>query len=299
MDLKSLNTFHKIVSLGGFNRAAEELNYAQSTVTMQMQKLEAELGVQLIERGRIFQLTEAGRLFHEQSAHIVRDVEHLQANMSDMLLGEAGSIRLGAVEPIASYQLPDILYSFLETYPRIKLSVDIANSPVLAERILKGELDMAICSAPAIGSDLYFEPIFTENLVYLIPEDHPLAAQTSISFGDIRNHRILLTSKTCSYRQRIELALREMCGHQVDTLDISSMSALKSYVESGLGIALVPESMAKADGSRSVTRKMNDYPITVPFGILCKTADYPLKLACAKLRYHLKQAFDNRHSNSS
>ncbi len=95
MDLKTLKTFQLIVSLGSFNRAAEELNYAQSTVTMQIQKLESDLGVQLIERGKGLQLTIAGRLFHERSLQIVKDLERLQSRISDLLLGEAGHIRLG------------------------------------------------------------------------------------------------------------------------------------------------------------------------------------------------------------
>ncbi len=105
MDLKAVKTFHRIVALGGFNRAAEELNYAQSTVTMQIQKLEAELGARLIERGKTFELTEAGRLFLEQSAPIVRDIDQLQDTITGLALGETGDVRLGVVEPIASYSI--------------------------------------------------------------------------------------------------------------------------------------------------------------------------------------------------
>jgi len=161
MDLKAVKTFHRIVALGGFNRAAEELNYAQSTVTMQIQKLESELGVRLIERGKTFQLTEAGRLFHEQSAHIVKDVEQLQGTMKELLSGEAGHLRLGVVEPIASYRLPEILASFLRDYPNIRVSVTIASSPQLNEQVLRGDLDMAICSPPQLGAGLYYEPLLT------------------------------------------------------------------------------------------------------------------------------------------
>lgn len=138
MDLKSLKTFHRIVALGSFNRAAEELNYAQSTVTMQIQKLEAELGITLIERGRTFQLTEAGRLFHEQSTGIVKEMERLQGRMSDWMLGETGELRLGAVEPLASAMLPRLLQEFLTAYPKIGIAVEIGSTPLLGERLLRG-----------------------------------------------------------------------------------------------------------------------------------------------------------------
>ncbi|WP_019423419.1 LysR family transcriptional regulator [Paenibacillus sp. OSY-SE] len=289
MDLKALKTFHRIVSLGGFNRAAEELNYAQSTVTMQIKKLEAELGILLIERGKLFQLTEAGRVFHQQSTHIVKDIEHLEATMSDMLVGEAGNIRVGAVEPIASCQLPGILDRFLSKYPKIRISVDIANTAALSERLLKGELDLALCSRQDIGTALYFEPLFSEDLVFLVPERHPLASNPTLSFEDIKHHRMLLTSKNCLYRKKIEIALQERCENQVETMEISSMAAMKHYVEGGLGIALVPKSIASPQLSGTVARKINGTRISITFGMLCKAADYPLKLACAKLYQYLKQ----------
>lgn len=72
MDFKTLKTFHKIVACGSFNRAAEELNYAQSTVTMQIKKLEEDLGIRLLERGKTFRLTEAGRLFLKKAAILSR-----------------------------------------------------------------------------------------------------------------------------------------------------------------------------------------------------------------------------------
>src|SRR5689334_15719348 len=118
MDFKAMKTFHLILKYGSFNRAAEEMNYAQSTVTMQIQKLESDLGVQLIERGKTIRLTEAGRLFYEQSLQILKSTEQLQANLTDMQAGEAGNIRLGVTEPTASHRLPEVIQGFLSRFPK-------------------------------------------------------------------------------------------------------------------------------------------------------------------------------------
>ncbi|BBH23648.1 hypothetical protein Back11_49930 [Paenibacillus baekrokdamisoli] len=163
MDLKTLKTFQMIVKYGSFVRAAEEMNYVQSTVTMQIQKLESDLGVQLIERGKKLQLTEAGRLFHEQSLQIIKNMEQLQSNLSDLQLGEAGNIRIGVTEPTASHRLPRIVARFMSEFPNIRISVEFANTPTISERLLKGELDFALCSAPDLGSELYFEPLFKKS----------------------------------------------------------------------------------------------------------------------------------------
>lgn len=289
MDLKTLKTFQLIVKYGSFNRAAEEMNYAQSTVTMQIQKLESDLGIQLIERGKKMRLTEAGRMFHEQSMQIVKNMEQLQANLSDLQLGESGNIRIGVTEPTASYRLPVILKKFISDYPKIHVSIEFANTPVLCERLLMGELDFALCSAPDLGSELYFEPLFKEEFVVLIPENHPLTEKPVIAPADFQGHRLLITSAICPYRRKLEMVMQELGNSSLDTMEIGSMTALKYYVESGLGIALVPKVVLNPLPAGTTVRNICGNLIDMTFGILCKSSDFPLKLASAKLYQRVKQ----------
>ncbi|QYR19410.1 LysR family transcriptional regulator [Paenibacillus sp. sptzw28] len=289
MDLKTLKTFHLIVHYGSFVRAAEEMNYAQSTVTMQIQKLESDLGIQLIERGKNIRLTEAGRLFHEQSVQIVKNMERLQSSMSDLQLGEAGNIRLGVTEPSASYRLPGILERFLTRFPKIRISVDIGSTAALCERLHRGELDLALGSAPELGSGLYFEPLFVEQFVILIPDLHPLSSKHVITTEDIRGHRMLITSANCPYRQKLEIILQETGIIPLDTMEIGSMSALKYYVAAGLGIALVPNIILQPAPSGTIMRELQGNAINMTSGLLTKSSEYPLKLAGASLYQFLKR----------
>ncbi|MFD2368841.1 LysR family transcriptional regulator [Brevibacillus sp. GCM10020057] len=293
MDLKTLKTFQLIADYGSFIRVAEELNYAPSTVTMQMQKLESDMGVQLIERGKKIRLTEAGRLFYEQSLPIVKKMEQLQTHLADYQLGEAGSIRLGVTEPTASYRLPSLLQRFLSQNPKVRISVEIANTPVLSDRLLQGDLDLALCTAPDLGDALYFEPLFQEKFVVLLPESHQLAQKTSIAADEIRGHRLLITSATCPYRRKLEMMLQESGGIPLDTMEIGSMTALKHYVQSGLGIALVPEIVLNPPPTGTVVRAMSS-PVHMTFGILCKMSDYPLKAASSKLYRCLTQELQGK-----
>ncbi|MNS41792.1 HTH-type transcriptional regulator GltR [compost metagenome] len=296
MDLKTLKTFQIIVNQGSFIRAAEEMNYAQSTVTMQIQKLESDLGIQLFERGKKIRLTEAGRLFYEQSLLIVKSMEQLQGDMSELQLGNAGHIRLGVTEPTASYRLPGILKQFLDQYPKIRVSVEFANTPVLSERLLHGEISMALCSAPDLGSDLYFEPLFQEEFVVLMPEDHPLALKEILSPGDFRGHRLLITSAVCPYRRKLEVVMRESGGVPLDTMEIGSMTALKYYVESGLGIAFIPAIMTNPVPAGMVIREIEGSLIHMTFGMLCRTSGNSLKAADLKLYQFLVQQLQGKHS---
>ncbi|WP_276353151.1 LysR family transcriptional regulator [Cohnella caldifontis] len=289
MDLKTLRTFQAIVKYGSFNRAAQEMNYVQSTVTMQIQKLESELGVQLLERGKDVGLTEAGRLFYDQSLQIVKNMEHLQTSLADWKAGAAGHIRVGVTEPTASYRLPRILKPFMAQYPKIRISLEISNTPVLSERTLKGELDFALCTAPCIGTEFYFEPWFQEEFMALLPVDHPLTGKEVIEPGDFEGNRVLITSETCPYRRKLERVMQENGHIRLDTMEIGSLTALKHYVENGLGIALVPKIMAEPLAPGTTARRIGGSLIHMTYGILCKDSAYPFQLASQKLYQHLKR----------
>ncbi|OBZ14613.1 transcriptional regulator [Bacillus sp. FJAT-27264] len=298
MDLKAYKTFQAIVSTGSFNRAAEELNYAQSTVTMQIQKLEAELGVQLLERGKQIVLTEAGRLFHEQGRQILKDIERLESDLAELHTGDAGSVRIGVTDPTATYRLPGLLKTFLNSYPRVGVEVEIAGTLALSERLLRGELDWALCSAPELGTGLYFEPLFTERFLLLLPEGHPLAASQRITPEDLREHRILITATHCPYRKKLESVLQEFGGSPLNTMVIGSMVALKDYVAAGLGIALVPAVMLNPVPPGTVSRQLAGTPIDMSCGILCKTAEYPLIRSSAKLYHFIREELMEQPASS-
>lgn len=289
MDLKTLKTFQMIVNYGSFNRAAEEMNYAQSTVTMQIQKLESSLGVQLIERGKKIRLTEAGRLFHEKSLQIIKRMEQLQTDLSDLQLGEAGNIRLGVTEPTGSYRLPSILERFLSYFPKIRVDVDFANTPTLSDRLLNGDIDLALCSTPDLGAPLHFEPLFKEEFAIVLPENHPLTQKHVIAPNDMQEHRLLITSATCPYRRKLEMALQESGNMPLNTMEVGSMTALKYYVASGLGIALVPKIVLKRIPPGTTVRTISGSFIDMTFGILCNTSEYRLTSAGLKLYQYLKQ----------
>jgi len=289
MDLKSIKTFHLIAKYESFIRAAEELNYSPSAVTMQMRKLESDLGVPLIERGKPFRLTEAGRLFREQSLPLIRHMEQLQAIMADWETGEAGHVRLGATEPTASHRLPDLLNTFLRRHPHIRISVDIADTPTLTDRVLKGDVDLALCSSLETGDELYYEALFKEPFAALLPEDHPLAGKAAIDARDFREHRLLVTSAACPYRRKLEMTLKEAGNVPTDVMEIGSMTALKHYVASGLGIALVPEISLEPLPPGTVVRPLaGDLSIDMAFGMLYPKTGAPFTRAASRLYRFLK-----------
>ncbi|MBG9734477.1 LysR family transcriptional regulator [Paenibacillus alvei] len=290
MDIKTLKTFQCIVKSGSFIRAAEEMNYAQSTITMQIQKLEKEIGAQLFDRGKAIHLTEAGRLFYEQSLEIVHRMEQLQSNIADMSNGEAGSVRIGVTEPTASSRLPHRLAEFMGDHPQMRIAVEIASTPALVEQLLHSDLDFAICSSPEVGTDLHFEPLFLETFAMLLPEHHPLASHDIIQPADLEGNRLLITAAACPYRKKLDFILQDMGQIAIDTMEIGSMGALKHYVQSGLGIAFVPEIMVDSAPLGTVVRTMEGASVDMLTGMLCRVQPHRMSLAAAKLYHFLKRS---------
>ncbi|EFM08549.1 transcriptional regulator, LysR family [Paenibacillus curdlanolyticus YK9] len=296
MDLKTLKTFNRIVKYASFHRAAEEMNYAQSTVTMQIQRLEADLGVQLIERGKKVALTEAGKLFYEQSLAMVERMEQLQANLADLQLGDAGTVRIGLTEPTASYRMPQVLKRFMDEYPKIRIAIEIASTPVLMEALKQGSIDFALCSAPDVGKELYFQPLFHERFMMLMPEGHPLASLDAIALSDLEGHRLLITSAACPYRKKLEMMLQEAGHLGVETMEIGSMIALQRYVAQGMGVALVPRILVDPLPSGTEARPMKGSSIDMLMGLASRTS--ALQFASAKLYRYVKQELEVAHMDS-
>ncbi|MNC29433.1 HTH-type transcriptional regulator GltC [compost metagenome] len=131
--------------------------------------------------------------------------------------------------------------------------------------------------------------MFTEVFVLLLPEGHPLISAPSVTADHLRGHRLLITAPTCPYRKKLESVLKESAGPPLDTMEIGSMSALKFYVESGLGIALVPEVTLDPVPAGTVYRRLEGRAVDMTCGIICRIADYPLKPAVRRLYDLIRQ----------
>ncbi|TSB47852.1 LysR family transcriptional regulator [Alkalicoccobacillus porphyridii] len=268
MDLRSIKTFRTIVKHKSFQKAAEELAYAQSTITMQMKKLEQELGVLLIERGKNFQLTEAGRLLNAKGEVLLKDYDILQELMADFIHGESGDIRIGVMEPTASYRMPHVLTPFYEKFPKVNVNIQIQSSRALVEMVKKGEIDLAICTAPDEISTLHFSPLFTEDVALLMQNSHPLANRESVRLEDIEDEMILITTAICPFRRNLEKQMIDKGLKPKYRMEISNMLALKHYVELGYGLAAVPIIAASPPPPGTVLKPLQDFQKELTVGLM-------------------------------
>src|SRR5215211_6256009 len=142
MELRQLETFRTVAAELSFTRAASALDYAQSSVTAQIQALEAELDVRLFDRlGRRVALTDAGTRLLEYAERLLSLAEEARTALADG--GEpAGSLTIGAPETIMTYRLPSVLQGFRTRFPRVRLVFRPTPNAELQRAIGDGSLDV-------------------------------------------------------------------------------------------------------------------------------------------------------------
>lgn len=271
MEIRLIKTFQTIVQLGNFQRAAEALQYSQPTITIQIKKLEDELGVKLFERGKTITLTAAGRLFHERADSLLREYDDLNVAISDFLLGDAGLVRIGASEPSASNRLPDILASFTRKKPKVQIKVTIGTTRELAEMLLEDQIDLALCNQPEPHLELESYPLLKEKFKLLVPSDHPLAERDDIQLKDLKNERFLFTPGSCAFRIRVEEMITKQIGKlRQSSIEVAGITAIKYYVQSKLGIALAPVVAVSPPIPGTVLKDVADLLEGPPLGIVLR-----------------------------
>ncbi|PLT44504.1 LysR family transcriptional regulator [Paenibacillus sp. FSL W8-1187] len=272
MDLRALKTFEACARLGHFLKAAEELQYAPSTVTLQIQRLEADLGASLFLRdGKRMIVTEAGRWLQQEAAALLKSIGTMRQTVSDIAAGESGSVRFAAIEPVASQQLAAVVADFCMKRPDVDVSMEVSGSRSIAERVRDGELDFGICSAPPAALLLEFEPLIEERLGVMLRKSHPLAGRDRIEARDLAGHAVLVKEPTCIYRELWDKAIGPTGRDRIACREVGSFYVIQRMVKAGFGIGIVPMySGLEQDGSLSI-RPLADLEPVVQVGLASRT----------------------------
>jgi DNA-binding transcriptional LysR family regulator len=248
MELRQLETFRAVAVALNFTRAAAALDYAQSSVTAQIQALEAELGVRLFDRlGRRVVLTDKGALLLEYAERLLdlADEARVAVAGDDE---QAGTLTVGAPETILTYRLPGILQRFRRELPRARLIFQPTPNAELQRAIGEGTLDVGFGLGPRLqGRGLEIEMLGTEPLVVVAAPDHPLAVAAHVGPADVQSETLLLTRPGCGYRAMFTNTLAS-CGVQpAGTLDFGSIEGIKQCVAAGIGIAALPWAAVRSE----------------------------------------------------
>jgi len=248
MELRNLSTFLTIARTLSFTRAAEELNYAQSSVTAQIQALERELGSPLFERlGKRIVLTESGRRLVGYAEKMVNLEREALTSVPDE--GEpAGSLSIGACEWLCADLLPRTLRSVRALYPRVQLSVRPEACSTLRTAVSAGLLDLAfLADARVRAPEIVTEVLERESLILIAPPDHRLAPRRRVRPEDLAGETFVVPRLACTYLEPLFSAMASAGAAPGPLVEFGSVEAIKRCVEAGVGLAITTRTAVRVE----------------------------------------------------
>ncbi|MGB3342595.1 MAG: LysR substrate-binding domain-containing protein [Aequorivita sp.] len=226
-----------------FTRAAENVFVTQPTLSMQIQKLEEELDIQIFDRSKKpIALTTVGEKIVEQARNIVNESERMQ-DVVDQEKGYIGGLfKLGIIPTVMPTLLPMFLKTFSNRYPKVQLKIEELNTDEIIAQINEGYLDAAIAATPLEQEKIKERPLYYEPFVGYIPQNHRLSGKDALEVGDLDIHDILLLEDGHCFRDGIINLCKasKKISNEKFQLQSGSFETLIKLSDEGLGMTLLP-----------------------------------------------------------
>ncbi|MCF6169593.1 MAG: LysR substrate-binding domain-containing protein [Bacteroidales bacterium] len=263
MTLQQLEYVVALDTYRHFVTAAEKCFVTQPTITTQVKKLEAEIGLILFDRTSTPLLpTQAGELFIEKAKMIIRDVGELKNMVNKELDSVEGKFTIGVIPTISQYLIPLISGNFSAKYPNTILKIEEMQTEYIINALQKKEIDMGILVTPVDETFIREVKLYNEPFVFYGQKDHPLGRKETISTGDIEqlNDLWLLNEGHCFRNQVLNICTNTASNKNIH-FQSGSIEALKKMVDNYGGFTLVPEMAINKNDKASVVHFSEPKPI--------------------------------------
>lgn len=249
IDIRLL-TFITVAKTKSYTKSAEILNITQPAVSQHIKFLEDEYGVNLIKKyGRGFDLTEEGLILFQYAEKI----EVLYRALEMKLKNKSGIIKtynVGASMTIGGYVLPHILAKYKKIYPNISILLQVNNTKEILEKLINGKLDFALIEGPFDRTKFMFKKFKDDELILAVSNEHSFAKETEVSVEKILKGNLILREKGSGTRRIFEDKIIELGYNPNDLngyMEIGSISAIKSLIESNLGYSVISKETIKKE----------------------------------------------------
>lgn len=276
MDLKQLEYFTSVVKEGNISKAAKKLHLSQPPLSMQIKNLEAELGVNLFERGaRKIELSEAGKLLYSRATSILELSEITKEELLSLNTKTYGTIRLGVVSSIGSTYVSKEVKSFHEIYPDINFELFEANTYEQLELLKNKEIELALVRSPFEENQATSIVLKTEPMMAVAHKHFFLKDSPQVTLFDLKNQPLIL------YRRweaiLTQLFAKDNIPYHIFCKNDDAKTTVR-WAQEGLGIAILPLSACGLISTKDTVYK---------------------KIADTRLTSHICLVYNKNHSFSS
>lgn len=260
--VRRLQVLTEVADRGSFSAAAEALGMTQSAVSQHVSALERAVGQRVVDRaGRPMELTEAGVILVRHARAVVARLDTAEQEVGALAGRRGGRLRLGAFPTALATFLPAVLARFQERHPDVDLRVLDDHMPRLHDRLLEGELDLAITyDHPALPdlapSGIERVHLFDDTYRALLPPRHPLVSRATLRLADLGEETWVGGSPASAWFRILRLACREAGFDPRVTLTSDDYIGVQAFVAAGLGVAVTPGLAATPAGPRVEVREL-------------------------------------------
>lgn len=243
MELLYLKTFCELVKWGNYTRTAQELDYAQSSVTNHIQRLEQLYGGKRLfqRKGNAVVLTSTGEKLLPYACQMIELQQQARQALS-MTDVEPTILTIGTIESLSLYYLPGIIAQFRQQYPQVQVKIVLDQEPQLIRRLREQELDIAlILDTPYQARDITAISLFPVEMKVVTYPEHRLAQHSSISTSDLHQQPLILTEEGCTYRAYLIQKMKEEGQTSQIYLELGNIESIKQAVAKQWGIAFLPQ----------------------------------------------------------
>lgn len=244
MTLVQLEYIVALDTYRSFGIAAEKCFVTQPTMSMQVHKLEEELGTKLFDRTKQpISPTDIGIEVIEQARRILKESYKLKELINDQKTVISGELRIGIIPTMAPYLMPQIISSFMKKYPEVQLVVWEYMTDQIISELKNGLLDCGILSTPLEDKNLHESPLFYESFVAYLSKSSPLGSKKTLQASDIDLDDLWLLNEGHCMRNQILNICKRKKSNEVRAFEYNtdSVETLKRMVEMNKGITLLPE----------------------------------------------------------
>lgn len=259
LELHQLRYVIAVAREGSFTRAAESLFLAQPSLSVQVRKLEQELGVNLFQRnGRGLALTAAGEVFLQHAQRALHEIDEAGRRIEEVKGLRRGRVSLGVLPSIGARLLPDILASFHRRHPQIEVTLleqDVSGE--FEQMVHAGRLDMAIIRMPQTRRDLCGRLLVREPMVVLVPPGHHLAGRSRVGLEELADERFVGMKAGMGLRDLMDQVCLRVGYTPSVTVETAQLTIVWGMVRAGIGISVLPRLAAGTESP--IVRLVDDF----------------------------------------
>ncbi len=251
MEMAQLEYFMRVVQEKSFSKAAARVFRTQPAVSIAIRRLEEEIGLPLLERNqKVPVLTEAGKVVYDYAQRILGLRDEVNQAIRELQSLKSGRVRVGANESTSLYLLPELILTYRQQYPDVKVEIFRRASSRLTRELLDRNIDFALMAFEPVDRELDAFPVLRDELVLIMSPKHSLAGRSSVKIKELGNEPFVAHNVNSGSRFKVIEAFSTQHTPLNITLELDTIETIKRFVQKRIGLAFVPRMCVREELER-------------------------------------------------